>query len=85
MAVFVDFSYFLLLFVTFVIGGKFYKLLFTGERGKGLLLFVTFFTTCNFHVLLFTRPGGRGFVGYSLCDRGLGCTLILFFFFNFYY
>ncbi len=78
LAVFVDFFHFLLLFLL-VVSFDSYFLLVKGVR------FVTFFTTCNFHVLLFTGPGGPGFVGYSLCDGGLGCTLIFFPFFFFYY
>ncbi len=47
-AVFVDFSYFLLLLVTFFIGRKFCKLLFTAKRGK----------VCYF-LLLFTAERGK--------------------------
>jgi hypothetical protein len=56
----------LLLSVTFFIGRKFCKLLFTAERGKVCY----FFTTCNFHKLLFTVEKGQGEGFYSLCDGG---------------
>jgi hypothetical protein len=52
-AVFVDFSYFLLLFLL-VVNFVNYFLLVKGVR------FVTFFTGCNFEQLLFTGPGGPG-------------------------
>jgi len=60
----------LLLLVTFFIGRKFYKLFFTGERGKGLLFFGTFFTACNFDKLLFTVEKGQGL--YCVCDCARG-------------
>ncbi len=63
--VFVDFSYFLLLFLL-VVNFISYFLQAKGVR------FVTFFTTCNFHKLLFTGPRGPGLILYSLCDGGKG-------------
>jgi hypothetical protein len=43
LAVFVDFFHFLLLLVTFFIGRKFCKLLFTGERGKFCYFLLLFY------------------------------------------
>ncbi len=70
MAVFVDFSYFLLLFllaVSFVS----YFLLGLGVR---FVTFCYFFTACKF----LTGPGGPGFIFYSLWDGGERVHLDLF-------
>jgi hypothetical protein len=53
-AVFVDFSYFLLLFVIFFTVCKFWKLLFTVERGEVcyfLYLFLLLVTMINYFLL----------------------------------
>ncbi len=80
MAVFVDFSYFLLLFVTFFTSRKFCKLFFTTERGKVcyfLLLFLLLVTLINYFLLC---QEGQGL--YCIhCVTGKGCTLIFLLFF----
>ncbi len=60
----------MLLFVTFFADRKFYKLLFTGERGKICYFFLLFFTGCNFDKLLFTVEKGQGL--YCVCDCAKG-------------
>ncbi len=67
MAVFVDFFHFLLLFVTFFTARKFWKLLFTVERGEVcyfLYLFLLLVTMINYFLL------GQGNYWVSLCKGG---------------
>ncbi len=66
MAVFVDFSYFLLLFLLFVSFVSYFLL----GLGVRFVIFCYFFTARKFPKLLFTRPGGPGFILYSLWDGG---------------
>ncbi len=66
-AVFVDLFHFLLLLVTFFTGRKFWKLLFTVERGKVcyfLYLFLLLVTMINYFLL------GQGNYWVSLCKGG---------------
>ncbi len=67
------------LLVTFFIARKFWKLLFTVERGEVCYFLYLFFTAGNYDKLFFTGPGELlGFI----VQRGnlKGCTLIFYFF-----
>ncbi len=59
----------MLLLITFFTGCKFWKLLFTGERGKVCYFLLFFFSGCNFDKLLFTVEKGQG-LGSIHCATG---------------
>ncbi len=78
MAVFVDFWYFLLLFLLVVSFVSYFLLL----KGLSFVTFCYFFIGCNFDKLLFTGPGGPGWRVLFIVRRGNleGCRLIFFLF-----
>jgi hypothetical protein len=78
-AVFVDFSYFLLLFL---LGVSFVSYFLLG-LGVRFVTFCYFFTSCNFEQLLFTGPGGPGWRVVFIVRGGNlgGCRLIFLFYF----